>query len=322
MHYLKCVAGIVAFIIPFAANAQISLSMIDHGRIETYTESIRNQFISNVRHRQVAKYVGLAALGGAGLWLLSKKSVENSQEVVGLTLAQSKKVFEYMDLIKRGLEEKQIITTDLGFWRNAGSWLYSNGVSIFHTAIAMQLLQVATGVVGPVGEFFKRFEGLVSKQLGKVFYDGDLAWFINNHAHLRILFNQIESQAALSQGMDIEHAHDLFSDHIDFNVVTKDPTYAMQAFETSWSLLMQDVEHIIAFIAYKKECTQEQMPLIAIRFGAIQQKLIQITQDATQQIEAELNNEQPEQLLNLIKKYRASLELELHSFSDFESLLN
>lgn len=216
------------------------------------------------------------------------------------------------------------LTTEWPFMNWIKKSIYSQTQKIF---IGVGSTIIFTGLnhsfLGPIPKYVNYVDGLLDKAISGLFHSSNLTWFVKSHADFVFVFNSLEHNAAILEGRQFQIPTNELLDIsataifplVDCHVYNE----SLQELQGYWTLFVQQMELVIAFMELKSKCHAQ--PLVGQRMHAVCQKITILTNNVADSFEQKLNGfgEDKPLLYDDLHAFRAQIGQELSNFSALES---
>lgn len=139
----------------------------------------------------------------------------------------------------RIIAQQAELLSELGYNTTPLSWQWFKGYlkSFGRYYVTISIAQIVSGTLTPVTKYFKKLDAAVDRVIAKLFPQGDVNWFIDEHCGLFDLFDQLETDVC---GMIQAQAHD-------------ESLYYVDSFAKTWALSVGQLEAVFGFMQYKAQ---------------------------------------------------------------------
>lgn len=295
-----------------ALPACLQLGKINRQNIEKYQKEITYKFKRGALVKKAALGSALVAISYLMYRLnamdasipvpaapkLDLTTEEKEEELMSLVIEMCKKGEKNAQMINEFMIQGKKFCDDNGYpfsdkplgW---GQWARGWGNWFARTFTLSFIGGVASLSLSPIMKYFKAFDAAVDKGVNRIFPDSSISWYLTTHANLPMVFNDLSRQAG----------------KIDLQTQQKGNT----EFESSWNILVNQIERILGYIAFRNES----LGLLLKERGA--QISAHLTILINQRVEYMAMN-QPQSYVDWIKDLRSELDDQLHAFLEIEQI--
>jgi len=223
---------------------------------------------------------------------------EEKEELKHIVIEMCKKGEKNLQLMNEFIIQGKKFCDNNGYYLSDktlgwGEWAKGWGNWFARTFALSFVGGVASLSLSPIMKYFKAFDAAVDKGVNRIFPDSSISWYLTTHANLPMVFNDLNRQAG----------------KIDKQTAQNDNT----EFESSWKILVNQVERILGYIAFRNES-----------FGPLlKERGIQMSINLTALVNQRVDNiavNTPQSYADWIGALRTDLDDELHAFLEIEQI--